>query len=237
MAGQSCVDRYTVDCMDHRLPTQGEDPFPLFTDKANEKELSERIKEKYGTYRGACGIDVASITDDTIRFATQVLACKLLRKCHKDQVPMGAIVATEKCVAGVMMNWSTFLVNQFLMDYREAQEKGTKFHYAWLLILIALTAWREPKETQFLEGIHKPFLAVRYMSLWHTVHKDRHMDNNVTFYIYKETIQQCIEDMQHIPPHIVEVYKGIVWFKAGMHHIYIQVKKDPITNGCRCITE
>jgi glutamate synthase domain-containing protein 2 len=55
----------------------------------------------------------------------QVLACKLLRKCHKDQVPTGVIETTEKCVTGVQMNWATFLVNQFLMDCREAQDKGT----------------------------------------------------------------------------------------------------------------
>jgi hypothetical protein len=67
------------------------------------------------THRGACSLDVASINDDTVRFATQVLACKLLRKCCKDQVPIGVIAIAEKCVAGVQMNWVTFLVNQFLM--------------------------------------------------------------------------------------------------------------------------
>jgi hypothetical protein len=91
------------------FPSVGEDPLPLFTDKTQEKSLAERMKEKYGTFRGAHGLDVASINDDTVRFATQVLACKLLRKCHKDQVPAGVIAATEKCTAGVMMNWETFL--------------------------------------------------------------------------------------------------------------------------------
>jgi hypothetical protein len=36
------------------------------------------------------------------------------------------------------MNWATFLVNQFLVDCTEAWDKGMEFHYAWLLILIAL---------------------------------------------------------------------------------------------------
>jgi hypothetical protein len=69
------------------LPSSGEDPLPLFTDKAHEKALEERMKEKYGTFRGAHGLDVANINDDIVRFATQVLACKLPRKCHEDQVP------------------------------------------------------------------------------------------------------------------------------------------------------
>jgi hypothetical protein len=174
------------------FPSTGEDPLPLFTDKAHEKALEERMKEKYGTFRGAHGLDVANINDDIVRFDTGA-GCKLLRKCHKDQVPARVIAVAEKCVAGVMMNWSTFMVNQFLMDCREAHEKGTEFHYAWLLILIALTVWRELEEMEFLEGMQKPFLVARYVSLWHTAHKNKQMDNNITFYIYKETIRQCIE--------------------------------------------
>jgi hypothetical protein len=81
------------------------------------------------------------------------------------------------------------LVNQFLADCREAQEKGTKFHYDWLIFFIALVSWRESEETQSLEGTQQSFLEVRYVSLWHTAHKNRKMENNITFYIYKETIQ------------------------------------------------
>jgi hypothetical protein len=62
------------------------------------------MKEKYGMHRGECGLDIASINDDIVIFVMQVLACKLLRKCHRDQVPTGVIAATEKCAAGVQMN-------------------------------------------------------------------------------------------------------------------------------------
>jgi hypothetical protein len=56
----------------------------------------ERMKEKFDTYRGLCGIDVASINDKCVRFVMQVLACKLLRKCCKDQVSEGVIETMEK---------------------------------------------------------------------------------------------------------------------------------------------
>jgi hypothetical protein len=85
-----------------------------------------------------CRMDVASICDPTVSFSTQVLACKFLRKCQKDQVPMIVIMTSKKCIEGLHMNWETFFLNQFLIDYEEAQDKGTAFHYAWLLILIAL---------------------------------------------------------------------------------------------------
>jgi len=107
------------------FPSVGEYPLKLFTEKMQEKALVERMKEKYGTFSGVCRLDVASINEDTIRFATQVLEYKLPRKCFKDQVPVGVIEATENFVAGVMMNWSTFLMNQFLMDCKEEHEKGT----------------------------------------------------------------------------------------------------------------
>jgi len=96
------------------------------------------------------------------------------------------------------MNLVTFLVNLFFIDCREAQEKGTKFHYAWLFILISLVAWREPKETEFLEGMQKSYLEARYVSLWHAVHKKKIMDNNITVYVYTETIHQYSEDTPHI---------------------------------------
>jgi hypothetical protein len=80
------------------------------------------------------------------------------------------------------------LVNQFLTVCKEVHNKGTQFRYAWLFILIALVAWREIEETQFLEGMKELFLAGMHVFLWHIAHKNRQMDNNTTFYIYKETI-------------------------------------------------
>jgi hypothetical protein len=59
------------------------------------------MKEKFHTFHGQHSLDVASIRNLTIRFATQALACKLLRKCRKDQFPTLFIVAAERCVEGV----------------------------------------------------------------------------------------------------------------------------------------
>jgi hypothetical protein len=55
-------------------------------------------------HRGVHGLDVASICNPIVTFATQVLACKLLRKFWKDQVPSGVIAAADKCVKVVQMN-------------------------------------------------------------------------------------------------------------------------------------
>jgi hypothetical protein len=76
-----------------------------------ERALSESMKEKFQTHRGKQGLDVKNINNKNVRFAMQVLACKLLCKCKKDEVPAVVIEVVEKCVEWVQMNWATFLVN------------------------------------------------------------------------------------------------------------------------------
>jgi hypothetical protein len=86
-------------------------------------------------------------------------------------VPVVVIVTAEKCVECVKMNWATFFLNQFLIDCEGAQDKGTEFHYTWVLILIALSASREPNDMHFLGVKDKPCLSARYQNLWYTTHK------------------------------------------------------------------
>jgi hypothetical protein len=93
------------------FPTTEEDPLPLFTDKSNEKALSERMKEKFNTHKVVCGLDIESINEDCVRFVKQVMSYKLLRKCQRDQVSTCAIEMVEKCIEGVQMNWEMFFVN------------------------------------------------------------------------------------------------------------------------------
>jgi hypothetical protein len=112
--------------------------------------------------RGVHSLDVPTICDLTIQIATQMLACKLLWKCRKDQVPTWVIVVTEKCVEGTTMSWAPFLLNQFLLDCTEAQDKGMEFHYPWLLILISFTAWEEPEDAQFLGLRGKSCVVEKY---------------------------------------------------------------------------
>jgi hypothetical protein len=86
------------------LPSIGEDPLLLFTDKSKEKSLEEKMEDKYETHRGMHSFDIASINDDTVRFVIQVLACKFLRECDKDQVLVGIIEEAKKCITRVQMN-------------------------------------------------------------------------------------------------------------------------------------
>jgi len=81
------------------------DPSSIFTKKKKYKEMVNKMMNKYGAWRGKCGIQVAKINEFLVRFSMQLLSCKLLRKCHRDEVPRGVIQEVEKCLVGVQMNW------------------------------------------------------------------------------------------------------------------------------------
>ena len=80
MVGLDGVHRNLVYSAHHGVAIRWRGP-PSFTDKSQEKQL-ERVKRKFGTHRAARGLYVASINDDAVIFVTQVLSCKLLRKCQ-----------------------------------------------------------------------------------------------------------------------------------------------------------
>jgi hypothetical protein len=78
---------------------------------------------------------------------TKILAYKLLRKCRKEEVLVGVVVVASQCAEGATVSWAPYLLNLFLDDCKDAQDLGTKFHYSWLLMLIAIMGWKEPDYT------------------------------------------------------------------------------------------
>ena len=77
------------------LPIQGEDPKKLFS-KENQKEFFVEVYDNYGTTRGGRVFLINMLNEDTIKFTTQLMECKLLRKCCKDQCPI-AIIKVAEC--------------------------------------------------------------------------------------------------------------------------------------------
>jgi hypothetical protein len=91
------------------LPTQGMDHALILNDNSKEKKLAEEKKKKYGTNRGTRGIIIKRINKAMMQLGAKILSCKLLRKCHKDEVPAGVIVVTAECAEGTSMSWSPYL--------------------------------------------------------------------------------------------------------------------------------
>jgi hypothetical protein len=96
------------------------------------------------------------------------------------------------------MRWAPFLLNQFLLDCKEVQDKGMKFQYPWLFIFISFIAWGESEDAHFLGLRGNPCIATKYQNLWYSRNKRRQMDNNIEFFLYDETIQHCIGNAPHI---------------------------------------
>ena len=63
------------------------------------------------------------------------------------QCNLGVVACTHKCAEGIQMNCSLFFLNQ-LLEYSLVAQVGKPFSYSWLLILISLVTWMEPKDYQ-----------------------------------------------------------------------------------------
>jgi hypothetical protein len=123
------------------LPIRGMDPALFLDEKTKEKVLAEEMKNKYGTARGTRGIIIKRIKNATTQLGTKILACKLMRKCRREEVPSRVVVVAAKCVEGTSMSWAPYLLNLFLEECKDAQDLGTEFHYSWLITLIAFMGW------------------------------------------------------------------------------------------------
>ena len=60
----------------------------------------------------------------------KILAYKLLRKCHKEEVLAGVIAVAAQCAEGTSMTWAPYLLNLFLEDYKDVQDLGIELHYS-----------------------------------------------------------------------------------------------------------
>jgi hypothetical protein len=64
-----------------------------------------------------------------------------------------------------MFSWVSYLLNHFFIDCRDVQDNGIEFHYSWLIILIPLAGWQEPKFSSIMDREGKFYESI-YDSLW-----------------------------------------------------------------------
>jgi hypothetical protein len=96
------------------LPIQGMDPELFLDDKTKEKVLAEEMNKKYGTNKGTRGIIIKRINDATTQLGMKLLACKMLRKCRREEVPARVVAVAAQCTEGTSMRWEPYLLNLFL---------------------------------------------------------------------------------------------------------------------------
>jgi hypothetical protein len=155
--------------------------------------------------------------------ATKILACKMLRKCCKEEVPTGVVAAAAQCTNGTSLSWAPYLLNLFLEDCKDVHYLGTEFHYSWLLMLITLMGWRESPYSYFCEWIGRCH-ATRYMSLGRKSDPKHRSTNMGTFAKYFTEIQESIANTWRITPDVVAQYNEIAKCNKA-HHV------DPSAQG------
>jgi hypothetical protein len=78
-----------------------------------------------------------------------------------------------------------------------------KFHYSWLLILIALVGWKEIGDYHCMRTTSKGNATTQYANLWNTTNKRIQIYNNVTLYVYFNMIRYIIEHTLRITAQMV----------------------------------
>lgn len=67
--------------------------------------LAEAMKTKYKLEKKKKrGYTISTIKDKGVDIATQILAGKVMRKCHADEVPASVVALAEQCAKGVQFN-------------------------------------------------------------------------------------------------------------------------------------
>ena len=118
------------------LSKRGSDPTKHFVGKELDRQTTKCMKSLYNLQKGGRAFDAAIIEHDMVRFTVQLLAGRLLRTCHPIEAPATVVDLAHYVKEGVEYNWSLYLLNQFIEDYKAMQETLQPFHYSWLLIII-----------------------------------------------------------------------------------------------------
>jgi len=139
----------------------------------------------------------------------------------------------SNCTEGYRYNWCNYIAHEFLLDCKEAQERNLNFHYSWLLVLIALVAWKEPPEAQFVDISPYTPATARYASLWFSTNKERQQVMNDVFACYLSVIYQEVRRTPRLSHELYNQYFPVAKFKADMHNVFIQARRDKKHNWWR----
>jgi len=95
------------------MPYQGVDLGEAFGGKTKERKLVNQMKSEFGLVDKSHRYLIHSIIEKVLQFAAQILACKIIRKCHADEVPTQVISLAAQCAKGLQ-----YLCKEYLTNYR-----------------------------------------------------------------------------------------------------------------------
>ena len=102
------------------LPMAGPDPVTEFPSNHDDTKLAESMKKCFGLTKGKRGYHTSVIQEQNIRFAPELLACKIMQKCRPTEVPAPVIGIAINCGEGYSYNSVAYIAKEFLEDARNA---------------------------------------------------------------------------------------------------------------------
>jgi hypothetical protein len=124
------------------------------------------------------------------------------------------------------MNWTSYLINELEKDCHKVQDQGYKFHFSWLLILIAFVALEMPEGAKFLEVEPSEPLATRFTTLWYTSDMVKQWQSNALFHTYYLKLKHAIESFPQMTSSTLHTYRPLAKFHTDKHLIYIIAHRD-----------
>jgi hypothetical protein len=95
--------------------------FHLCPEKYTNKE---ELYSRFGTRIGKHGVVIPKINNPLVQFATQLLSCKLICNCQKEECTLGVVLTMEHCDGGTYMAWDQYLLDEFIDDYLDSHDWG-----------------------------------------------------------------------------------------------------------------
>lgn len=123
------------------LPHSGLNSAKEFGGKMSERDLIEKMKDKFKLMKKLLRYSITFIIDPMVKISMQILVGKVMRKFCMDKVPVIMISLAAQCVEGVQFNWACYLCSEFLVNCREAHDESKTFNYSWFFLFIVLVAW------------------------------------------------------------------------------------------------
>ena len=91
-----------------------------FPSKHEDTKLAQAMKECFVLTKGKHGYHTSAIQEQPIRFAAELLACKVIRKCRPTEVTAPVIRIAINCAEGYHYNWAEYIAKEFLEDACDA---------------------------------------------------------------------------------------------------------------------
>jgi len=117
-----------------------------------------------------------------------------------------------------------YLSKEFLLNCHEPQDNGKEFHYAWILLLISVIAWRLPEDSQFPpQDAYLPE-ATKFTSLCVTKDPERVMETKIFWVLVEIDLCTVISQRPRLSPNLFEKLEAYAKFNANFHNISIYMR-------------